>query len=373
MSSAEAILRLALIGGMLLLFVGGLVAILMLWYVRGRDPHTGLVADILPEPPDDLSPGAAGTLLDEHADHEDVVATLVGLGRNGAVAMSPAGAASGDWTITALHPDRVTSGVERDLLHLLFDGRPEPLREVSLRSVRPRFVAAEARIRDGLYGELVERGYFPVSPVVTRRRWQRISRAGIIASVVFGALGAILLDPWAFGVLIAGVIVWTVMLRMSRHMPRKTDKGAEAAARWRAFRRYLEDIGKHRDLGASTEIFERYLAYAIAFRIDREWIRAFSEAGARRPAWLGGLGDVGDVVVVGGEMPDLAGAGEVIGGLGRVAGDVALPDVNLPDVGMPDVQGLSDMLGGSLQGASDGLFSLLDSAGSIFDAIDFDL
>jgi hypothetical protein len=31
------------------------------------------------------------------------------------------------------------------------------------------------------------------------------------------------------------------------------------------------------------------------------------------------------------------------------------------------------MLGGSLQGASDGLSGLLDSAGSIFDGIDFDL
>lgn len=369
-SSAEAILRLALIGGMLLVFVGGLVAILMVWYVRGRDPHTGLVADILPEPPDDLSPGSAGTLLDEHAGHEDVVATLVGLGRNGAVTMTME---RGEWTITALHPDRITSRVERDLLNLLFDGRPEPLREVSLNSVRPRFVAAEARIRDDLYGELVEQGYFPVSPVVTRRRWRRLSWAGIVASALLGVLGAALLDPWALGVMVAGVIVWAVMLRMSRHMPRKTDKGAEAAARWRAFRRYLEDIGKHRELGASTEVFERYLAYAIAFRIDREWIRAFSAAGARRPSWLGGFGDVGDVVIIGGEMTDVAEVGELAGGLGRLTGDMSLPDVNLPDVGMPDVQGLSDMLGTSLQGASDGLSGLLDSAGSIFDAIDFDL
>lgn len=367
MSSAEANLRLALIGGMLLLLVGGLVAILMVWYIRGRDPHAGLIADILSEPPDDLSPGSAGTLIDEHADHEDVVATLVGLGRNGAVTITPAGDAHGDWTITVLHPDRVTSRVERDLLHLLFDGRPEPLREVSLRSVRPRFVAAEARIRDDLYGELVEQGYFSVSPVVTRRRWRRISWIGIVASVLFGVLGTILLDPWMLGVMFAGVIVWAVMLRMSRHMPRKTAKGAEAAARWRAFRRYLEDIDKHRDLGASTEIFERYLAYAIAFRIDRDWIRVFSAAGASRPSWFGGLGDAGDIFIIGGEMPDVAGAGDLAGGLGRIAGNVSLPDV-----GMPNLQGVSDMLGGSLQGASDGLLGLLDSAGSIFDAIDFD-
>jgi hypothetical protein len=171
--------------------------------------------------------------------------------------------------------------------------------------------------------------------------------------------------------------MWAVMVRMSRHMPRKTEKGAEAAAKWRAFRRYLQDIEKHRDLGASSEIFDRYLSYAIAFEIDKGWIRKFSEAGARKPAWLGTGGNVadtmGDVVIIGGDFPNLAGAGDLIGSLGRVAGGASIPDVGVPDIGAPDVQGLSDMLGGSLQGASDGLSSLLDAAGSIFDAIDFDI
>lgn len=374
-SSAEAILRLALIGGMLLLLVGGLIAILAVWYIQGRDPQTGLVADILSEPPDDLPPGAAGTLIDEHADHEDVVATLIGLGRSGAVTIVPEnpGKSHSDWTITSLHPERVTNRIERDLLDLIFDGRPEPMREVSFRAVRPRFVAAEERIRDDLYGELVTRGYFPVSPVVTRSRWRKLSWAGIVGSVVVGIIGAIVLDPWALGVMVAGIIVWAVMLRMSRHMPRKTDAGAEAAAKWRAFRRYLQDIEKHRDLGASREVFDRYLAYAIAFKIDKAWIRKFAEAGVERPSWIGAGSGLGDVVIIGGDLPDLSGAGDAIGGLGRIGGDVSIPDVNLPDVGMPDVQGLSDMLGGSLQGASDGLMGLLDSAGSIFDAIDFDL
>lgn len=380
MDSVEALIKLILIGGMILIFVGGLIAILMVWYVRGRDPQTGLVADILSEPPDDLPPGAAGTLIDEHADHHDVVATLVGLGRAGAVAITQdqsGGTRAADWTITVLHPERVTSRVERDLLSLIFDGRPEPLRERRLRDVRPRFVAAEERIRDDLYRELIEHGYFDTSPVETRKRWRRIALAGIALSVVLGILGMILLDPLALLPMVAAVIMWAVMVRMSRHMPRKTEKGAEAAAKWRAFRRYLQDIEKHRDLGASGEVFDRYLSYAIAFEIDKGWIRKFSEAGARKPAWLGTGGEVGDtmgdVVIIGGGMPDVSGAGELIGGLGRVAGDVNPPDVNLPDVGMPDVQGLSDMLGGSLQGASDGLMGLLDAAGSIFDAIDFDI
>jgi hypothetical protein len=376
-STAEAIIQLALIGGMILIFVGGLIAILMLWYFRGRDPQTGLVADIISEPPDDLPPGAAGTLIDEHADHHDVVATLIGLGRSGAVTIvqeTTESGRKGDWVITVFHPEKVTSRLEKDLLNLLFDGRPEPLREVRLRDVRPKFVQAEEQIRDDLYAELVGHGYFDVSPVETRRRWRIGSWIGLVLSIVVGILGMIVLDPLAILPMVAAVIMWAVMIRMSRHMPRKTAKGAEAAAKWRAFRRYLQDIEKHRDLGASREIFDKYLAYAIAFEIDKDWIRKFSEAGARQPSWLGTGGDVvdtmGDVVIIGGQMPDLSGAGDVIGGLG---GNLSVPDVSMPDFDMPDVQGLSDAVGGSLQGASDGLFSLLDAAGSIFDAIDFDI
>lgn len=376
LSTAEAIIRLILIGGMIFLLVGGMIAILMVWYFRGRDPQTGLVADILSEPPDDLPPGAAGTLLDEHADHHDVVATLVGLGRNGAVSITQdagQGARKGDWIITVLHPDQITNRIERDLLNLLFDGKPEPLREVRLRDVRPKFVAAEERIRDDLYRELVEHGYFAGSPVATRNRWRRIAWAGLVLSIVVGLLVAIVVDPVAIATTIAAVIMWAVMVRMSRHMPRKTAKGAEAAAKWRAFKRYLQDIEKHRNLGASAAIFDRYLAYAIAFEIDKGWIRKFSEAGASRPAWLGTGGDVadtlGDVIIIGGDVPDFSGAGDLIGNIGGLAGNLSVPDVNMPDV---DLQGLSDTVGGSLQGASDGLSSLLDAAGSIFDAIDFD-
>lgn len=364
---------------MIFLLVGGMIAILMVWYLRGRDPQTGLVADILSEPPDDLPPGAAGTLLDEHADHHDVVATLVGLGRSGAVSITQddgSGGRKGDWIITALHPEKITNRIELDLLNLLFDGKPEPLREVRLRDVRPKFVAAEERIRDDLYRELVTHGYFPESPATIRLRWKRIAWAGLILSIIVGVLVAIVVDPVAIATTIAAVIMWTVMIRMSRHMPRKTEKGAEAAAKWRAFKRYLQDIEKHRDLGDAAGIFDRYLAYAIAFEIDKGWIRKFSEAGARRPAWLGTGGDLaenmGDVIIIG-NMPDFSGAGDLIGNIGGFAGNLSMPDVNLPDVGMPDVQGLSDALGGSLQGASDGLSGLLDAAGSIFDAIDFDL
>jgi hypothetical protein len=376
METTEAIIRLALIGAMILLLVGGLIAILMLWYFRGRDPRTGLVADILSEPPDDLPPGAVGTLLDEHADHEDIVATLLGLGRNGALTIEAAQTPGGkgrDYLITLLHPERITNRIERDLLHVLFGPNPQAMMEVHLNQVRSRFVDSQAKMRDDLYAELVEHGYFRKSPVGTRERWRTVATIGCALSFAVGLVLAMYVDPVALAPMLAGMIVWGVMIRMSRHMPRKTLAGAEAAAKWRAFKRYLQSIHQERDLREASDIFDRYFSYAVAMRIDRQWIREFSEAGAAKPAWFGGA-DIGDVVVigdighVGGDIGSFAGAGDAIGGLAGSVGNLSVPDVS-----MPDMQGMSDLLGGSLQGASDGLSGLLDAAGSIFDGIDFDL
>ena len=69
-----------LLGALGLLFLlGGPAALYLLWYRLGRDKPVDMVADYLPEPPDDLAPGIAGTLLDEQADMRDIIATLVDL------------------------------------------------------------------------------------------------------------------------------------------------------------------------------------------------------------------------------------------------------------------------------------------------------
>lgn len=377
MDAFEALIRLILIGAMLLLLVGGLLAILALWYMRGRDPGTGLIADIISEPPDDLPPGAVGTLLDEHVDHRDVVATLLGLGRHGAVSIEAEktpNSSARDYTITLLHPEKVENRIERDLLRVLFGNDPQPLMEMRLNQVRKRFVDAEPQIRNDLYGELVSRGYVPESPHATRKRWQLISWMGLILSVIVGVIVSVTIDPVAIATTNAAVIVWAVMIRVSRHMGRKTPAGAEAAARWRAFKRYLESISIQRDLTEASDIFDRYLSYAVAFGIDKQWIRAFSESGARKPGWFDDA-DAGDVIIVGdighiGDVGDFSGAGDLITSIGGAAGNLSMPDV---DISGESIQGVADTFGGSLQGASDGLSGLLDSAGSIFDAIDFDL
>lgn len=385
MDTATAILHLAFLAGMLLIIVGGLLAILILWYSRGRDPHAGLVATYLAEPPDDLPPGAAGTLVDEHADEHDVMATLLGLARHGAVEIvEEIDGGRRDFTLILTHPERIENRIERDLLLVLFGRDPQPLNEVRLGKVRAAFVAHRQRIRADLYREMVDRGYFTQSPEVTRKRWRRIAWTGVVLSILLGVVLTVLTDAWALLPAIAGVIVSLVLLRVARRMPQKTRKGAETAAKWRAFRTYLQDIRRYESLEDATALFDRYLAYAVAFEIEKQWVKTFERAGAPVPRWYHSAGDI----LVLGEAGSLF---DGIGRLGRVPGSMGdigeagvpggVPDVGVPDVGVPDfdvsgagdaLQGASELMSSGLQGASDGIFDLFDAAGSIFDGLDFD-
>jgi uncharacterized membrane protein len=160
-------------------------------------------------------------------------------------------------------------------------------------------------------------------------------------------------------------MVWLVMIRMSAALPRKTLAGAEAAAKWRAFRTYLESIDRYEDLSEARGLFDRYLSYAIAFGLQKRWLGAFTSAGAEVPSWFDSstFGDIAAWNALEGVFATVE--------IGRVAGDVSRSD--LSGLGDVDIQGAADALGGRLSAASDGLASLLDIAGSVFESIDFDL
>jgi hypothetical protein len=371
MDSATALLHLAFLVAMLLIVVGGLLALLILWYVRGRDPRAGPVAAYLAEPPDDLPPGAAGTLLDEHADEQDVLATLLGLARHGAVdIVEVTEEGVRDYSLVLTHPERIENQIERDLLVVLFGHNPHVPSEVRLGAVRERFLAHRQRIRADLYREMVDRGYFSRSPEETRSRWRRLAWGGGVASVAIGGGLTLLTDAWALLPAIAGVIVSLALLRVARQMPQKTRHGAEAAAKWRAFRTYLGDIRRYESLETATDLFDRILAYAVAFGIESQWVRSFERAGAPVPRWYHSAGEGFVLGETGEALAQVGHLGQAAGGMENL-GEVSLASVDLAGVG-DGLQGASEFMSSGLQGASDGILGLFDAAGSIFDGLDFD-
>ena len=373
-----------LAAGTLMAIAGGL-GIYGLWHARGRDPHEGLVAEFLPEPPDDLPAGAAGALLDERVEEQDAVATLLDLAHRGVLKMEEVpgegilGIGSGmDFKVTLLNASLATRELERDLLKALFPDQKGGT-ETKFSEVKLRFESHRDELARDIYAELVNCKYFTRSPEETRRAWQGGTRVALIVAIVAGIVACVALASQA-GLIVVPVVVLIVLAfalyRLSGAMPRKTREGAEAAAKWRAFRRYLDDIERYEGVDEAKRIFDRYLPYAVAFGLERSWVQKFARVRTPVPHWYqeipGGFGGEifqpqwdpyprrrrGGTVIVGG-----GGWGGWSGGSGGRSGGGDF------DLDVPDLQDVSDQAGRSLQGSSDSLFRMLNTAASIFGAM----
>lgn len=375
------------LGAGLLLLVGGVLLLFGIWYTRGRDPQVGLVADIVPQPPDDLRPGAAGTLVDEETHPRDVIATVLDLARRGVIRMEEKQTDGflgfGKQTTYEFelqdHGADLT-GYEQVLLNAIFGVNQEPGARVAMANVQQAFVLREDEIHEGFYKELVAHDYFDASPEEARRRWKMLAwvgpllAAGVIVLVMALAGGS---SGWIILPILAAFVLAIVGSRVAKAMPRKTDKGAEAAAKWRAFKRYLDEIDEHADLDKSKEIFEKYLPYAVAFGIESSWVQKFSQVSTPMPSWFGGgplvIGNGGGYgpygrrrSPFGGVWVFPSGGGYGGGGVAGQGGQRGTGGGSGDGGGLPDLQGTSDAAGRSLQSGSDSIFGMLGTAAEIF-------
>jgi hypothetical protein len=189
----------------------------------------------------------------------------------------------------------------------------------------------------------------------------------MIAAVALGLIGILAEGWWAVFPAVVAIGLGGVLYRLGKSMPRKTRAGAEAAAKWRAFRRYLDDIEGYEKVSESRQIFDQYLAYAVAFGIDTAWVRKFAAVETETPGWFEQVGDV-----------ELSPSGHPSGGYGSwptgsgprggSGGGMDLPDVDLPK--MPSLQGASNRASSGMQKGSSGFSDLLNVAGAIFAILD---
>ena len=272
----------------ILFLLGGPAALYLLWYRLGRDKPVEMVADYLPEPPDDLPPGVVGTLLDEQADMQDIIATLVDLAQRKVISITEEQTGSlltsRDFIYRYENQDLPVSSFEEKLLVSVFGHRSE----VRLSGLRDKFHSKLPALKKDLYREATELGFFARSPEAVRNQYGCIG-VGILALAALVGVGLLTLFGNLTGAAAlpgVGLAVTAIgSLILARFMPRKTDKGAEMAARWQAFKRYLRDIDRYSDLDEQKELWDRWLPFAIAFGVDSRYIRKFEAVDAPAPGW----------------------------------------------------------------------------------------
>lgn len=270
--------------------LGGALGLYLLWYKRGRDAPVGEIAPYYATPPEDVPPGVIGTLLDERADMKDITATLVDLARRGFVQIVEE--QSGTWFestdflfVRGPGDQSALRSHEQRLLDRLF---PAGMGERRLSSLKNSFYSEIPQLKSDLYDETVRQGYFDKNPASTRNNYTALGVLALLLAVAVGVGLTLLLGQDTPLIVLLGIVLGLLaigFLILSRSMSRKTAAGAAAAAKWRGFKRYLEQLDRYTTVDTAKDQFDRYLPYAIAFGIERGWVKRFEAVNTPAPQW----------------------------------------------------------------------------------------
>jgi uncharacterized membrane protein YgcG len=185
---------------------------------------------------------------------------------------------------------------------------------------------------------------------------------------------------WYWFPLVVLVLMAVAIYMISGALPKKTSVGAEAAAKWRAFRRYLEQIEKYEKVAEQRQIFDSYLPYAVAFGLEESCVGAFANAETPAPRWYAPVWRMGsgpsnrdDTRRWGRDDRDW----DWTSATGRSWWDVTGGDRQEEAKGggddgsfsLPDWQGTSDHAGRALSRVSDGMLSMFNTAGRALSAM----
>lgn len=274
------------------------VFLVMLWlyWTRGRDPERDAIT-VMYDPPDKLSPGECGTLVDDEAGMRDITATLVDLAVQGymTIEQKQDGGVMGllhhkqyvfhlkkppaEWAKARLH--------EQEMLGAIF-GAGSP--DVALSDLQNHFYTHLPAIKDAIFDALVTDGYYLHRPDVVRQGY--IGAGLLIGFLLVGGSGWLQGETGVASLtwIIAGAISAAIICGVGWFMPARTLTGARTYAQVLGFERFLGRVEKDRieRLEKTPELFEKYLPYAMALHVEKGWVQQFQGITMQPPAWFQG-------------------------------------------------------------------------------------
>jgi hypothetical protein len=303
------------------------------WRRTGRDPEP-MAIPVQYEPPPLLTPAETGTLIDHKADPHDITSTLVDLAVRGFIHIEkkeeskllglissteyafhlkkPRHEWRGLYEHEQLYLDALFDGVaerpKRGILRVFGAGEPEEVDtsgagagatydSVELSSLKNKFYQDLSGIRKAIYTGLVSKGHYDREP-------ERAKVGFIIAAIlmvfltIFGAgfiasSGFLGIAPPLF--VAAGIASIIIFLVFAQLMPARTVRGARARERALGFKEFLSKVeeDRFRRMITSPEMFEKYLPYAMAFKVEERWAKAFEGMFTEPPQWCSGYATSG--------------------------------------------------------------------------------
>ena len=277
-----------------------LLVVMGWWYLRLRlSPSAiGKVPKYLKAPPSDLSPAVAGTLIDGKPRPRHIMAALLDMAYHGvlnvdAAKKDPSSLLPDDddmepsFELCTVDQRKTDHPYEETLFGKIFGYAGSEKRQLS--DIRETLFMSVPEIKNQIEFEVAKKNFFVDSISATRRQYLAFGGAGVLLSLVMGLLLVVLLNRFTYwgGCPFFGFTVGAIALMgVGFAIPHKTEAGAKEAARWEAFKQYLTDMGV-KDAARIKPRFAQFLPYAVAFGIEKEFVKKFAAANVAVPKWWG--------------------------------------------------------------------------------------
>jgi uncharacterized membrane protein len=297
-SASVRFIRLLLSNSPLLIPLIAFFVMFWLWWTRGRDPQR-LAISVQYEPPDKLTPGECGTLVDNEAAMRDITATLVDLAVKGYLTIEQKEEShllglthSKDYIFHMKKPPSEWAAArshEQEMLSALFDAGASS--DVKLSDLQNHFYMRLPAIRDRIFRALMSDGYYLHRPDTVKQGY--IGAGWLIGGlVIFGGSGyfanatGIAVGSFIF----AGIATGLVISIIGWFMSARTVAGARALEKVLGFEEFLGRVEKDQieRLEKTPELFEKFLPYAMALKVEKKWVQAFSGIALQPPQWYQG-------------------------------------------------------------------------------------
>jgi uncharacterized membrane protein YgcG len=272
-----------------------------LWWTRGRDPRLLPIAAQY-EPPDKLTPGEVGTLVDNSVDMRDITASIVDLAVRGYLVIEEKKedhllglTSSKEYIFHLKKPQAEWASLkphEQELLGGLFSSGNAG-DTVSLSELHNRFYQNIAGIKSQIFGSLVGQDYYKRRPDSVRSGYIGL---GIVCGIILvgggGAASANLgMAPLPF--FVAGILTAIIICGFGWFMPVRTQVGSRALGQILGFEDFLNHVEAERynRMIKTPEMFEKFLPFAMALGVEKNWSKAFQGIYTQPPQWYqGGYG-----------------------------------------------------------------------------------
>ncbi len=262
----------------------------LVWSRWGRDPDPGMSVAPLYEPPKNLSPAEAGTLIDDQIDPRDITSTLVDLAVRGYVKIEEVDEKvllfhRKDYVFHLLKPREEWKNLaphERVMLENIYAGGGTQTR---LSSLKNQFYRALPLIRTDIISSLRSKGVYLLDP-------DSANAYSIVAAIVilvpfalaqftgyanfFNSIGSLIVA------LLVSALIWWLF---ARRMTAKTVQGGRTLVAVLGLQEFMNRVEADRLKRMPPDTFEKFLPYAMALGVEHTWAQKFAGIVQNPPQW----------------------------------------------------------------------------------------